>query len=1169
MSGGCGGSASWPGRIARRRPGAPLVLAVVAGLLLGSMSVAVGSPAGRVLGGEIVGAGSASPANRSGAPLPAALAPGALAGDPREIVADSPLDRVAPGSIPDPSLPLASLEILLTFRFANASTLDADLAALYDPASPAYRHFLSAAEFDARFSPSAALYDGAAGYLEQFHVSDLTLLPDRLALSFDASPQVAEEIFDTRIAAYSQGGQGYEAATVTPTLPAPLAAGVAEVEGLGTYSHLVITSNLGVALGSPQPSGEPEPAATPNGYLTPATYDGFQMEYAPDLQVAYNETGLFGTYGYPTSEDVATILWSGTYEGASGSPCRSLSDGEDVGPWVRADIDDFFNETMPSGEPHAAIYAVPIDGAPEPGPAAGCDSSGAQVENTLDLEMVGSMAPGASIYNVYGPEAEVAGLDEAFAAILSPPATLPASVRAGLENVSVISNSWGAGEENDSSWYESVVQAAARGISVLASSGDSDDNAASPKYTGTTIEFPSDMAFDDSGMTAVGGTTLVLDPTTLAVSSEVAWNISAADVDDDGPAGSTGGISTVFPEPSWQLSTEANDVLGGKGRGVPDLAAIANNTLMTLTIGGTQYRATNASLGDPFVYVWGTSIASPLVAGLLAEVDHALGAEGKGALGFLDPLAYALGNSEYLDESSVLPFRDITSGSNYLYHARVGYDLVTGWGSPDAGNLTRLAGGGTYPVTFAELGLPASTGWTVTVEGFPYSGTGATIAVNLSSGTYPFSVATGLAGYTAVPASGTAVVDDAALTVSVTFFDVPAPLANRSSVDVGQRLTFTSAAQGGSGTLTYAWEESDADLGCAFADASSIGCLPTHAGAYTVSVSVTDADAVTSATVVSEPLPVFARPAAPVPAGNVSGADVEQEVRFSITPAGGSGGTTYTWQPSSPELGCALDNLSSVVCRPTTAGTYGLRVKAVDSNGATNDSASLSFVVSTDPLGASPQPSRPTADAGQTVSFTASVAGGAGGGTYAWTFSAGLGCTASVSATVTCVPTAGGAFALSYRYVDANGFATGASTSYTVTADVGIASFVATPSTLLEGGLLELAVATTGGLAPLLYVYLGLPAGCGAAADADAASISCRPSAAGTFSLEVVVTDGNGYSADSNTTVHVGAVFLGLPAAEGYGLLAVAVALVAALVLAGALLYRRRKRAPPPPPPPA
>ena len=659
---------------------------------------------------SLVPAASLSSALAKSAPSAPSPAVAAVAlGGSLERAPLAPSDTIVPGSQALGKPGTTSLNILITLELSNQSALDTLLAQLSDSTSSLYHHYLTSAEFNARFSPPIEAWSGVLTYVRGFDITNLTTTPDRVSIAFDATPSVADVMFHTSIEQYVVGGFAYEAPATAPQLPSGVTAVLAQVEGLSTYPpHEIHTATGGLSTPSQRPIAPIHivPVA-PQGYLAPATYNGVQLEYAPDFQVAYDEQSLFQLYGYPTNATVATILWSGSYAGSPSTKstvCGSpVSYGEDVGPWVPSDIYNFYNETLPSGEPHSTLTAVPIAGAAEPGCLSSYDTTGAVGENTLDLEMVGSTAPGSQIYNVYGPSP--AYLDQAFATILSP-SGLPPAVEAGLNNVTAISNSWGGSDGYDSSWYSSLQQAQVRGISVLASSGDSDDNAASQKYTGTTVEFPSSMAYNDFGTTAVGGTTVTLDPTTLQLQRQVAWNISAADSNDGGPAGSTGGISLVFSEPSWQLSTEANSVLQGAGRGVPDLAAIANNTLMTITSEGYQYKATNASSTGPFEWAWGTSIASPLTAGLVAEIDHVLAATGNHLLGFLNPMLYSIANLEYTPLPTyngevgaditgsynyslpTTPLRDVTSGSNYLYATAFAYDLVTGWGSLDAYNYT-------------------------------------------------------------------------------------------------------------------------------------------------------------------------------------------------------------------------------------------------------------------------------------------------------------------------------------------------------------------------------------------------------------------------------------------------------------------------------------------------
>jgi subtilase family serine protease len=84
----------------------------------------------------------------------------------------------------------------------------------------------------------------------------------------------------------------------------------------------------------------------------------------------------------------------------------------------------------------------------------------------------------------------------------------------------------------------------------------------------------------------------------------------------------------------------------------------------------------------------GTSFAAPRWAGFLALVNQQAVANGNATLGFINPAIYSLGSGPNYNNV----FHDITSGNNsngkgQSYNAVVGYDLVTGWGSPNGQNL--------------------------------------------------------------------------------------------------------------------------------------------------------------------------------------------------------------------------------------------------------------------------------------------------------------------------------------------------------------------------------------------------------------------------------------------------------------------------------------------------
>ncbi len=133
--------------------------------------------------------------------------------------------------------------------------------------------------------------------------------------------------------------------------------------------------------------------------------------------------------------------------------------------------------------------------------------------------------------------------------------------------------------------------------------------------------------------------------TGTTITAETVWN------DGSGGGATGGGVSDVFPLPSWQKGA---GVPGGKtpgGRGVPDVAGNADpETGYQVLVDGTR-----AVYG-------GTSAVAPLWAALVARLAQSLG----GPLGLLQPKLYPL--------HAVL--HDITSGNNGAYKATKGWDAV-------------------------------------------------------------------------------------------------------------------------------------------------------------------------------------------------------------------------------------------------------------------------------------------------------------------------------------------------------------------------------------------------------------------------------------------------------------------------------------------------------------
>jgi kumamolisin len=211
---------------------------------------------------------------------------------------------------------------------------------------------------------------------------------------------------------------------------------------------------------------------------------------------------------------------------------------------------------------------------------------------------------------------------------------------------------------------------------------------------------------DDPNITLVGGTT-------LSTTSTGSWSSENVWTNGDGTTGSGGGVSASYlgnyPIPSWQKGISMT-VNGGSitNRNVPDVAMVAYRVFVYWDDGDTGWW-------------WGTSIAAPLWAGMAALANQQAVARSEPTLGFLNPALYAIGSGPLYASC----FHDITKGSNFdsenptLYPAVAGYDLCTGWGTPNGVNLINVltqtpdiynsAHNANGNVTLFALCVPAST----------------------------------------------------------------------------------------------------------------------------------------------------------------------------------------------------------------------------------------------------------------------------------------------------------------------------------------------------------------------------------------------------------------------------------------------------------------------------
>jgi subtilase family serine protease len=287
-----------------------------------------------------------------------------------------------------------------------------------------------------------------------------------------------------------------------------------------------------------------------------------------------------------------------------------------------------------------------------------CDDT----EQTLDMTQAIGMAPGLSSLVMY-----IGSTDTAIISAMTTHSPLPTTIGC----------SWGWTPADPSTLNPYFQKMAAQGQNFFAASGDSST------WSASNEAWPADNAF----IVSVGGTDLVTASAGGAWKSETAWTDSGGGISPD-----------AIPIPSWQqLSGVINSANKGSTtlRNGPDVSANAN---FTFYVCADQTTCSANEFG-------GTSFATPMWAGYVALVNQQLASNGDPTIGFINPTIYAQNTTS----SYATDFHDITSGTSGSFSAEVGYDLVTGWGSPNGvGLINALAGGTSTSPAFAISASPAS-----------------------------------------------------------------------------------------------------------------------------------------------------------------------------------------------------------------------------------------------------------------------------------------------------------------------------------------------------------------------------------------------------------------------------------------------------------------------------
>jgi subtilase family serine protease len=593
----------------------------------------------------------------------------AQAGTARQAIADShPAWAVAAKRLSSTASGTVNAKVYLAP--SNAAALAGAVAAVSNPKSADYRHFWSAARIRAEFTPSAAEIAGVRSWLTSAGLS-VTRVNTNIAGTYVAvrgSVAAASKAFGVTFGTYrGPGGQAARAPEQSATAPASVASSVLAVAGLDTAK-----SQIKPAL----------PPPGPNYWITPNCSTYYGQKVATNKPKAYGSFQPWTNCGYTPPQ----------VRGAYGVTSTTAGAGQTVAivdayssPTMLADANQFATLKDSSVGPFTSGQYQQFKAGPYTLAAANeCDAQGWYGEETLDVESVHGMAPGANVRYVGAGSCLDSDLAQADALI----------VNRGL--ASIVSNSWGepAQYSTISDVYDAIFQLGAlRGIGFLFSSGDSGYEAPGedPASSGRQVDFPTSSPY----VTSVGGTSLaigatnnyqwetswgtLLDPL-VYTSTGKKWQYTPPGKYPAWYGGSGGGgVSTAYSQPAYQAGVVPTSLAEALPNGttssspmrvIPDVSALADPST-GIAVGQTTLQPNGTSYAFSLSRIGGTSVACPVFAGIEADAQQAVG----GALGFANPAIYYL-DTNFAYGSSNAAYNDVTDhplGPGYLAEVRNNY----------------------------------------------------------------------------------------------------------------------------------------------------------------------------------------------------------------------------------------------------------------------------------------------------------------------------------------------------------------------------------------------------------------------------------------------------------------------------------------------------------------
>jgi subtilase family serine protease len=588
----------------------------------------------------------------------------------------------------------------LNLKLRNAAGAQKFVKQVSTPGSKLFHHYLTQKQWLAKYGPTSASLAAAESWLRGQGFKVVSVPKNRIYVAASGSAAKIAKAFGTTLGYFTVNGHKVILAKSGLSLPGSIAGTVTGVVGVNQVVATTTLTDQGRST-TAKPNQEPGPPAgfrnpqpcTKSFNKTPDTADNSSL-YAPftghDYDICgYKPAQLRSAYGINGAVNAG-------------------DDGSGVGVAI---VDAYDSPTLFKD---SARYASQNDGTHplQPGqffndePAtvdneALCNASGWRTEQSLDVQAVHAMAPGAAILYVGGTDCLNTGLLDA----------LNTAINSGA---SVVTDSWGdtLGDLLDdaatkTAFDTSFMVADSTGVSVLFSSGDDGDDFAISGLA--TPNYPPASPF----ITAVGGTTLEVNAAGHRA-AEFGWSTArqimctgvsttSCPKSQTSPtgalawqAGGGGGSSYTYSEPGYQFNVvppalaDRNIALFGVPTRVePDISMDAD-AQSGMLIGATQAFPGGVHYGQ--FKEGGTSLASPLFAGVIADADQAANS----SLGFLNPELY----KAWTDTPSA--FTDIVAPSDPKAASVIRVDFTNTVDKTDGYNVSVRAINYAGPETYCD-----------------------------------------------------------------------------------------------------------------------------------------------------------------------------------------------------------------------------------------------------------------------------------------------------------------------------------------------------------------------------------------------------------------------------------------------------------------------------------